>query len=356
MKKYILVLCLISLLSSTSSIAYGASAVSNAQQAKVAIEKQAILAKGVTESLIAQLGDDADIVASVIRDNKDITEEKINNLVNGLIKSKTYKDIGIKHQVINGKVINANGEIIAVPELRSQTTKELSASAKLSTTSTYSTGTGPHYVISSNTGYAKATGYYTFPSTNTVGDSETAYVIGGIFTSNSGADLGLYSKDDLTWTPCINMGGTNWGNDGGWYESTVHINKQAVPTVYLIWKATENEVELQTYNGSSFALLSDISYYAPNRGFNTAGTGTIIKREHALAYSSGEGNLSNGSYYLDSHWYNVYIYNNYVTSQWTSSFTSSRAKGDTIDEQSTITISASNYDYDDTVSINFNKP
>ncbi|OAS16032.1 hypothetical protein [Paenibacillus oryzisoli] len=357
MKKKLIVSFIFLNLCITSSITYGATDEQSLQQIKIKDEKQIIFKKGISESLLFQLGDDADIVANVIKEEKNISSEKLRNLVTGLIKAKTFKDVGIKREINNGKVITSKGEEIAVPKLQSQDSFSGRKTEPISSLSnTYLTGTGPHYVVSSNTGYAKATGYFTLPTTNTVGNTETAYVIGGIYTSNSGADLGLYSKDDLTWTPCINMGGTNWGGDGGWYESTVHISKASVPTLYLIWKTNDNEVELQTYDGYSFELLSAISYYAPNRGFNKAGSGVSIKREHALAYSSGEGDLTNGSYYLNSHWFNVYIYNNYITSQWSANYTSSRVKGDTADEQSTITLNSSMYDYDDSVSIIFNKP
>lgn len=153
------------------------------------------------------------------------------------------------------------------------------------------------------------------------------------------------------------MGGINWDpGTAKWVSGTTEINATLHPTVYILSKVLNDSVEIYVYDAVTFNIITSMSYWAPSRGFNAAGSGVTFNREHSLAFISGTGNLSDGSWMHNSKWYNVYIYSNYGYDQWKSAYTKSRGKYDTYDEQRTITLLNSIQDYQDEVNIDFNLP
>lgn len=239
-----------------------------------------------------------------------------------------------------------------------------------STLSSYETHTGAHYVVTSYSGYNKASGWFRLPDVYIApGSTDAAYGIGGIFTPNSGADLGVYTKNGSTWYTAINMGQPNWGtcppnsSSCGWHSGETPIYKNQHPKLYLIWKALDgtaadnyNHVEIQVYDGDTYEWITSMGFYAPGRGFNSNGTGLTMKREHSLACMKGQCDLSNGSYSKNSKWGGVHIYNPWTTASWTASYTASAVKADTDAEKRTITLHYSYPYYEDEVSINYNLP
>lgn len=346
-------------------------------EAEIKAKKEAnvkiVKSKGIKDEWIEKVGDDIDIVAGLIQ-TADVNETQIMNLINGLTNTKYDK--GTKYEIKDG-VVNKDGELIAVPNLKNQWEKinsnnnsDREKSETVSPLASYETYTGAHYVVTSYSGYNKASGWFRLPNVNIAsGSTDAAYGIGGIFTPNSGADLGVYTKNGTTWYTAINMGQPNWtscpenSSTCGWHSGSKPIYKSEHPKLYLVWKASDgtaadnyNHVEIQVYNGDTYDWITSMGFYAPGRGFNSNGTGLTMKREHSLACMQGKCNLSNGSYSRNSKWGGVYIYNPWTTASWTSSYTASAEKQDTEAEKRTITLHYSYPYYEDEVSINFNLP
>jgi hypothetical protein len=310
--------------------------------------------KGFTDDLISQLGDDVDVVSNAITNNN-LNQTQIKNFTDGVIKAKTYKDSSIKKEINNGSVILDNGTQLSVPDLYSQ--RLISGKEKNDVAASYTVSTGAAYDVTSSSGYSKVSSSVTLPSTSITATRDVPYFLGGIYTASSGTDLGVYYSSG-NWYTYIEMGGINWASSSsGWVSSSVAISPTTHPTLYLVYKVSAaDQVEIDVYDGSSYSLISSLSYYAPSRGFNTAGTGVSMKSGNSIAYTSGTGQLNDLSHILGAQWYNTYIYNNTTTALWSSSYTSARGKGGTSDEQSTVSVSTTSYDYNYSVSINFNKP
>jgi len=218
----------------------------------------------------------------------------------------------------------------------------------------YAMSTGAHYVVTSREGYNGASGNITLPSVKMAVPGDTAFEIFGVYSHTAGMDLGIWCKDNQNWY----IGATVSDPNGNitWYRSYSPISKAQHPTVHMIVKVQDDAVLLEVYDGRNYKIIDSRIINAPNCGFNAAGTGIKLTREHALAFISKKGDLSDGSYMLDSKWSNVYIYSKNGFSLWTSDFSASRLKGDTSDEQQTIHLSDLIPDYQDTCSILYNLP
>ncbi|WP_010499295.1 hypothetical protein [Paenibacillus elgii] len=198
------------------------------------------------------------------------------------------------------------------------------------------TNTGALWELRTNAGYSRGTAFVDLPSVslNKTYD-RSAYVFGGLYTSQSGADLGLVTEDPsgTIWYPCMYLGQIGWeggrlpGEDAdGWYQSpTAAINKNVSPRLYLIWSYTEAQnIELEVWNGSygNWYILSHISMWAPNRNFSTAGTDVKVYQQASIAYEPDgppikegdryvqyyKGNTSSGSQLNYAHFSKVAVY------------------------------------------------
>jgi hypothetical protein len=176
--------------------------------------------------------------------------------------------------------------------------------------------------------------------------------------------MGAYSTDGLTYYLFINQSNLDWAacpedsTTCGWFSGSTPISKFEHPTLYFIWKATDsNTVEVQCYDGITFQWLASMSFYKDDMGYNSDGIGLQTEREHSLAFIEDTGDLSDGSYMHNSHWYNVYIYNNNVTDQWYSWYTDGTpGPSGTSDEQACVEVISFTRDYEEVVNIDFDLP
>lgn len=315
------------------------------RQAKDNVNITILKERGLSDSTIQELGDNIDVVASLVKPQISVTtqsqststvltDSQLKNLIDGLKLSKTNLDSGETYNVENGYV-KMNDKIVPVPHSLSEQEKEqlkvlqtqdktqksvpslkldasnlkstLEASSIPNNQYTQDTLTGAHRVTTSGYSYIKGTGWYQLPTVGINTNSyyaDAAYGMGNIFNDSYsvGADLGVYTNDSIGryWRTAINMGLPGWAtcsetkfNNGecGWRSGTVTIDRFAHPKLYIIWGAVNpadyngNTVVIQVYDGDTYQFLTSMGWYAPNRGFNYDGTGgnVYLKYEHALA-------------------------------------------------------------------------
>ncbi|MGF7035351.1 hypothetical protein J2T17_006359 [Paenibacillus mucilaginosus] len=322
----------------------------------------------------------AEFVAA-IAENNNWGETETNNFIDGIINFKN--DEGMKlGKVVEEGVYEVDGEKFpgfgtkkniervypgATKKMEQEQTlnqnsltaaEELSDCDKGITTWKYGQEmlTGPHYIYTAKPGYHKAYMHVQLPQVYLANPATTrAYEFFGFYhDAGGGGDAGLFSRDGVNWKIGGNIYPAPAGTTG-WFEGGNIINKNTHAEVLLVAWEEDETLFVSVYNKLTGSTLSQISYYAPGRGFNKYNPSTVINREHSMSYFCKMGDLTDGSYSIYGKHFDVLLANSAgSTRNWTPYETLVKGPKDTYSEQRTITISGN--EYGDESAIRFNLP
>lgn len=259
--------------------------------------------------------------------------------------------------------------------------------------------TGYHYIVRSVTGYNKASGHITLPTTTfgsnmPSGNPDVPCAHFGIYTSDEtiGFDLGMSLHSDGYWRCCISgyakYPGALKDNGGEEYTtyykemynadgSTLKFTKSKCPKVYFVVNAIKQSgydtFRLTTVNSTTWETMGEIIVntnekgyparynekgelipnLAPNKSYlNTNYSNCRLHREVTIAYNKDVSRVLTGTKVEGATWEKVYIYSPTVTALWGTTYTASanyQAKTETMAKK--VYTAITNKWYEDTTRI-----
>lgn len=232
---------------------------------------------------------------------------------------------------------------------------------------------GVHYMVRSNPGYNKATGYFTLPSVyvnQSLGTNhDVPYGFFGMYAgSEFGMDLGVgYDVDSANpskWFMCISG---YYKTQSGTFESvwkSINI-PSGVSRVYLNASVTRNSngevYKLDVINASTWTLIGSLSFdtlqETNSKPFYTNSTysNLYINREVSLAFPKNSARLPNtGSYLKNAFWDQIYLYSPSGYYIWGTSLTEFASRiGKTTAFINTVTVTSTTKWSTDTTTIQY---
>ncbi|MEO3946240.1 hypothetical protein [Gorillibacterium sp. CAU 1737] len=282
---------------------------------------------------------------------KGLTKEQVQHYVDGILKAneQTQKieanrikgvvdeSVQITREVKDGQVTLQNGSTIPVPE---------AGKASQGLASDVTLAHGPYYNVDAKVGYRQVTHRVDLPSVLSKTPSGIIpYVLGGAYVTNStnsqyygGVDVGAFYEAGV-WRLAIN--GKNQGNTANYWTSSTATLPGG--TLYLNYSVSANNQVQIIASDANYNYITSISYYFPDIYLKADGSNVEMATGFSMAYKNVKS-LSDGSYLLNGHIYDAYVYNSSGYSYMNSSVVVHANKKGTADEQKKVSVNTvSNY-------------
>ncbi|WP_442602651.1 hypothetical protein [Paenibacillus sp. KN14-4R] len=264
-----------------------------------------------------------------------------NNRKNGI----TDESVQFTRKVVNGEVTLPNGNTIAVPENE----KINGSSDKTTTVSALATlSDGPKYNVDARVGYNQITSMVDLPSVrSTTTSGIIPYILGGAYVTtdnvnySGGADIGAFYEDG-NWRLCINGTGALWTSSEATLPSKVYLNYKV---------SANNQVQI-TASDANYNYITSISYYFNNIYLKADGSNVEMATGFSMAYKKVHS-ISDGSYLLNGHFANTYVYKPSGSSLMNASVVVHHDKKGTTDEIAKTSVNTISQYYDYYCSMDF---